>query len=523
MNQSQRLENRYWDLVEAAPDGILEVDAQGCIILCNRVAASLFGYEREEIIGVRVEELVPLRYRDGHVHQRERYHAHAQTRPMGSGLALAGLRRDGSEFPVEISLSPVDYGEGTNVVAVIRDVSERRAIEGRIRTVQETYTAELADKNRELALRNEEIEKANRLKSEFLASMSHELRTPLHTIIGFSELLSEEIEGPLNTKQKRFVSHIRHDSQHLLELINDILDLSKIEAGRLDLRLEEFDTAQAIDEVVSSIRLRAQEKHHQLHASVPSGLMIYADRVRFKEILYNLLSNAVKFTREHGTITLACDTEGETVAISVLDNGIGIAAEDHASIFDKFQQVGSTTKGVREGTGLGLAITKRLVELHGGSIEVESEPAKGALFTVRLPIDVRLSRRQRLHDRERPLVLVVEDEPGASELLVNYLTASRFDTATAGNAGAAVKLALELLPDAITLDLLIPGGKGWKVLSDLRRRPETARIPIIVVSVLEERDKAFQMGATEYLMKPVSREVLISAVERTINAQDSCR
>lgn len=474
-------------------------------------------------VGIPIEQLVPQRFRERHVMERSQYHAHPQTRPMESGLALAGLRRDGSEFPVEISLSPVNYGEGIKVIAVIRDVTERRASEETIKAVQEQYTAELAEKNRELALRNEEIEKANRLKSEFLASMSHELRTPLHTIIGFSELLSEELEGPLTEKQKRFVSHIRQDSQHLLELINDILDLSKIEAGRLDLRHEEFDVGQAIDEVVSSIQLRAGEKQQKLDSSVPSSLLLYADRVRFREIMYNLLSNAVKFTPEHGKISVRCDAEEDTLTISVSDTGIGIASEDHASIFDKFHQVGSTTRGVREGTGLGLAITKRLVELHGGSVEVDSEPQKGATFTVRLPIDIRVSRRQRTHERERPLVLVVEDEPGASELLVNYLVASRFDTSTATNARDAVRLALDLLPDAITLDLLIPGGKGWKVLSDLRRRPETARIPIIVVSVLEERERALQMGATEYLMKPVSREVLVAAVDRNIHATHSHR
>ena len=523
MSQSERIENRYWDLVEAAPDGILEVDAEGKIILSNRVAAAMFGYDRDEMIGTSIEQLVPNRYRQVHVKDRERYHGHLHTRPMGSGLALSGLRRDGSEFPVEISLSPADYGDGIKVIAVIRDVTERRAAEDKIKIVQEQYTTELADKNRELALRNQEIEKANRLKSEFLASMSHELRTPLHTIIGFSELLSEEIEGPLSPKQKRFVSHIRQDSQHLLELINDILDLSKIEAGRLELRLEEFDMGQAIDEVISSIQLRATEKEQKLDVSVLSQFLIYADRVRFKEILYNLLSNAVKFTPEHGVISVQCETERDMLIVSVRDTGIGISAEEHASIFDKFHQVGSTTKGVREGTGLGLAITKRLVELHCGSITVESERDKGALFTVRMPVDIRLGGRQKTLGRERPLVLIVEDEPGASELLMNYLANSQFDTAAAANAGEALKLALDLLPDAITLDLLIPGGKGWKVLSEIRRHPETSRTPVIVVSVLEERERAMQMGAAEYLMKPVSRDVLVAAVERNIHATYSHR
>jgi PAS domain S-box-containing protein len=507
-------DRRYWDLLEAAPDGILEVAADGAIVLSNAVAAKLFGYDRTELIGKAIEDLVPSRYRDVHVKHRAGYWAHPQTRPMGSGLALSGMRKDGTEFPVEISLSPVAYPEGFRVIAIVRDVTERKKAEEKIRAVRELYTSELAVKNQELAARNQEVEKANRLKSEFLASMSHELRTPLHTVIGFSELLLEEIEGPLNAKQKRFLGHIKQDSQHLLELINDILDLSKIEAGRLELRREEFEVTGAVEEVLASIRLPAGEKSQSVDASVAPGILLYADRVRFKEILYNLLSNAVKFTPEYGRIEVTGNAESETLVISVRDTGIGIATEQHAVIFDKFHQVGATTKGVREGTGLGLAITKRLTELHNGSIEVRSQPGKGAMFTVRLPLDSRVSQRYGKAEREQPLVLVVEDEPNASELLVNYLRSSGFDTVTASSAGEAVQRAIESLPDAITLDLLIPGGKGWRVLTELRRRQETASIPIIVVSVLEERERALQLGATGYLIKPVSREVLIAALEK---------
>jgi PAS domain S-box-containing protein len=504
-------DRRYWDLLEAAPDGILEVSADGAIVLSNAVAAKMFGYERAELTGKVVEDLVPSGYRHTHASHRAGYCEHPQTRPMGSGLALSALRKDGTEFPVEISLSPIAYPEGFRVIAVVRDVTERQRAEDRIRAVREQYTAELAVKNDELAARNQEVERANRLKSEFLASMSHELRTPLHTVIGFSELLLEEMEGPLNSKQKRFLGHIKQDSQHLLELINDILDLSKIEAGRLEIRHEEFEVHTAIEEVVDSIRLRATEKSQTLETDIQTGVLLYADRVRFKEILYNLLSNAVKFTPELGKISVDASVETETLVISVRDTGIGIHPEEHTRIFDKFHQVSATTKGVREGTGLGLAITKRLTEIHDGSIEVHSEPGKGSTFTVRLPMDWRIAR-QRTGTGRRPLVLIVEDEPNASELLVNYLDSSGFDTATASHAGEAVEKAITLRPDAITLDLLIPGGKGWKVLKELRSRPETASTPIIVVSVLEEESRALQLGATEYLIKPVSREVLVTAL-----------
>ena len=386
-HEEGQFDRRHRDLLEAAPDGILEVAANGAIVLSNAVAARMFGYERGELVGKIVENLVPSRYRGGHMAHRSRYSDRPQTRPMGSGLALTGLRKDGTEFPVEISLSPVDGPQGLRVIAIVRDVTERQQAEEKIHLVREQYTAELALKNEELAARNQEVEKANHLKSEFLASMSHERRTPLHTIIGFSELLLEEIEGPLNAKQKRFLGHIKQDSQHLLELINDILDLSKIEAGRLELRHEEFEVAAAVEEVLASVRLAANEKSQSLVSNVAPELLLYADRVRFKEILYNLLSNAVKFTPDYGRIDVTSIAEDKMLITSVCDTGVGIAAEDHARIFDKFQQVGATTKGVREGTGLGLAITKRLTELHKGSIELHSEPAKGSTFIVRLPLD----------------------------------------------------------------------------------------------------------------------------------------
>jgi PAS domain S-box-containing protein len=507
-------ERRYWELLEAAPDGILEVAEDGKIVLCNAVAARMFGYKREELAGKVIEDLVPSNYRGVHTGRRAGYWAHPQTRPMGSGLSLSGLRKDGSEFPVEISLSPVAVPEGCRVIAIVRDVTERRRAEEKIGAVREQYTAELAVKNQELAARNQEVEKANSLKSEFLASMSHELRTPLHTVIGFSELLLEELEGPLNAKQKRFLGHIKQDSQHLLDLINDILDLSKIEAGRLELRREEFEVASAVDEVLASVRLPATEKSLTLASHAAPEILLYADRVRYKEILYNLLSNAVKFTPEHGRIDVTCSIENDILITSVRDTGIGIAVEEHSVIFDKFHQVGQTTRGVREGTGLGLAITKRLVEMHDGSIEVESEPGKGATFIVRLPLDWRVSRQHLQKVRQLPLVLVVEDEPNASELLVSYLNSSGFDTLTASSATEAVQKAIESLPDAITLDLLIPGGKGWKVLTELRQKRETLHIPILVVSVLEEKERALQLGATDYLVKPVSREVLITALKR---------
>ncbi|HZT38712.1 MAG TPA: ATP-binding protein [Bryobacteraceae bacterium] len=517
--QQAAAERRFRDLLEAAPDGIIEVDQQGRIALANVVAAALFGYSLDELKQKRVEDLVPPQYRDAHARHRHSYQQQPATRPMGSGLALSGLRKDGSQFPVEISLSPVRGPDGFRVLAIIRDVTERRKEEERIRAMQERYTAELAAKNQELAVRNREIERADRLKSEFLASMSHELRTPLHTIIGFTELLLEQVEGPLTPRQQRFLTHIYNDSRHLLELINDILDLSKIEAGRVELKLEWFDLAALIEEAVASVRPLADNKQLQLSLDLPPALNMRGDRVRVREILSNLLSNAIKFTPEGGRIAVSAASEDPLVRFAVQDTGVGIPPEEHASIFDKFHQVGATTKGVREGTGLGLAITKRLVEMHAGTITVQSEPGRGSRFSVTLPREGPAEIKERkavLGRRQTPLVLVVEDDAGARELLATYLVPHGYEVVTASTADDAIAKALTLRPDAITLDLQLGDEMSWRVFDALKQSPETQYIPVIVVSVFEETQEAARRGVAEYLVKPVSRETLLASLERFV-------
>jgi PAS domain S-box-containing protein len=517
-------ERRFRDLLEAAPDGIIEVDQQGRIVLANVVAAALFGYSLDELKQKRVDDLVPPQYRDAHARHRHNYQQRPAARPMGSGLALSGLRKDGSHFPVEISLSPVRSPDGFRVLAIIRDVTERRKEEERIRAMQERYTAELAAKNQELALRNREIERADRLKSEFLASMSHELRTPLHTIIGFTELLLEQVEGPLTPKQQRFLTHIHNDSRHLLELINDILDLSKIEAGRVELKPEWFDLAALIQEAVASLRPLADNKRLLLGLDLPPALNMRGDRVRVREILSNLLSNAIKFTPEGGRIVVSGASEDGLVRFAVEDTGVGIPPEEHASIFDKFHQVGATTKGVREGTGLGLAITKRLVEMHGGTITVESEPGRGSRFSVTLPREGPAESEQRKaapDRRQPPLVLVVEDDASARELLATYLVPHGYEVVTASTADDAIAKALTLRPDAITLDLQLGGEISWRVFDVLKQSPETQRVPVIVVSVFEETEEAARRGVADYLVKPVSRETLLASLERFVSRSAS--
>jgi len=497
-----RTESRFRELLEAAPDAIIEVDSEGRIRLLNRVTEKLFGYSREELLGMNVDALLPDALRGAHTAHRETYWSDPATRPMGRDLILSARRKDGQDIPVEISLSPVETVDGFRVTAIIRDVSERRTAEEKLRAA-----------NQQLEARNSEIERANQLKSEFLASMSHELRTPLHTIIGFTELLAEELEGPLNEKQKRFVQHVRQDSLHLLELINDILDLSKIEAGRMELEIESLDAREVARSAVGGILNAARAKNINLENRLHDACFVLADRLRLREILTNLLSNAVKFTPAGGSVWIEGveDPGARVVRFTVGDTGIGISPDDQSVIFDKFRQVASTTRGIREGTGLGLAIVKQLVELHGGQVAVESTPGIGSRFSFTIPADPARLRSQ-------PLVLIVEDEIAGRELLASYLNPLGVRTEFAGASSVATALARDLRPDAITLDLLMPGRSGWRVLEELRALPETRAIPVFVISVLDRDRDAMALGATAYLQKPVKKETLVQAMRDHVPA-----
>ncbi len=322
------------------------------------------------------------------------------------------------------------------------------------------------------------------------------------------------------------MGHIRQGSVHLLQLINDILDLSKIEAGQLELRCEDFVVGNALPEVLSTIRPLAMAKNIEVQQKLETDRPVYADRVRFKQVLYNLLSNAVKFTPKDGHIEIRCYDEAGAVALSVTDTGIGIRAADQEMVFEEFRQVEGSAGATQEGTGLGLAITRRLVEQQGGKIWLESEPGKGSRFTFTLPhggATLVASEKEKwpaastvaTENARRPLVLIVDDEVPARELLASYLETD-YRVALADSGAEAVKKAQELLPDAITLDVLMPGGSGFETLMALKAAAATTDIPVIIVSIVDQQKVGFALGATDYLLKPIHQPTLLAAIRKHV-------
>ena len=489
----------------------------------NAAAIRKYGYSRDEFVGMTIKDIRPSEDVPAMLEN---------VREVRDGNETVGVwrhrRKDGSIMDVEITSYALNFAGRPAEVVVAADVTQRKKAEEEKQKVADS----LAASNEELELRNRQVEHATKLKSKFLASMSHELRTPLNAIVGFSDLLSEETAGELNVKQKRFVNHIKQGSAHLLQLINDILDLSKIEAGQLELRCEEFIVNDALPEVLSTIRPLAMAKNIVLQQKLEADLPVYADRVRFKQILYNLLSNAVKFTPRGGRIAIDCvDKEGH-VCVSVTDTGIGIRPEDQQVIFEEFRQVEGGKDAASEGTGLGLAITKRLVEQQGGKISVESEFGKGSRFIFTLPaktleceshpaseaIRAGLPRAATDPGRAKPLVLVVDDEASARELLSSYLE-PEYQIALAESGEEAVRKAQHLRPDAITLDVLMSAGNGFETLAALQKTPETAKIPIIVVSIVDQKGVGFALGAADYLVKPIRKPQLIETIRKHVPVQ----
>jgi signal transduction histidine kinase/DNA-binding response OmpR family regulator/HAMP domain-containing protein len=519
-------EARIRAILDTAAEGIITVDADGLIESFNDAAEAIFHYTEGELRGQSVDRLMPW--------------------PCDGQSAASGTRKDGSTFPMEIAASEVSLDSRKLFTLIVRDVTERKQAEDEIRALNKDLDRRVKERTRKLETANVELdaareraEQANRFKSQFLANMSHELRTPLNAVIGYSEMLHEDCEEGGHEEFLPDLDKINAAGKHLLTLINDILDLSKIAAGRVDLEWTTIDAKQFVDEVVTIVRPLVENKGNVLEVKCAEDLgLIRADVTRLKQCLFNLLSNAGKFT-ENGIVTLDTsreEREGDPYIIfKVIDTGIGLTPEQIDRLFQAFSQADVSTTRKYGGTGLGLTITRNLSRLMGGDVEVESEIERGSTFTLLLPAADRDMAAAAEPDAQtepstgdtaspavrpgRNTVLVVDDDPAVCEMVQRFLTKEGYDVVTVARGEDVVSVARKVKPHAITLDVMMPEMDGWEVISALKADDELADIPVIMLTIVDDKNMGYAMGAADYLTKPLDRDRLLGALSKYCNVQ----
>lgn len=503
-------------IIGSSDDAIISKDLDGIIVSWNAGAEKLYGYSASEVIGRPISVLKPTDMADDFPHiisllQQGKNLTHYET---------TRIKKDGTRIPVSITYSPIRERSGKIIGAssVAHDITERRQME------------EMISKNQELMQQYRRAQEVNRLKSEFLANMSHELRTPLNAIIGFSELIYDELAGPITEEQKDYLGDVLNSSKHLLRLITDVLDLAKIEAGKMTFSPEPVILGDLVDEVCNILRPLTADKQLSLDMKIDAQLgTVTVDPAKLKQVLYNYLSNAIKFTPHDGQIMLRLQAEGQDFfRLEVEDNGVGISSEDLRRLFVEFQQLDGSMIKHYQGTGLGLALTKRIVEAQGGRVGVHSIFGQGSTFFAILPRiaiatpppeedDQSESMLSLANQTERPdasSVLIVEDEPKDRRSLIQAFTNAGYRVEVASTGTQAVAQCRQRRFDVITLDLLLPDLSGWEVLRAIRREGLNCEVPVIIVTLIAEKEIGLGFPIHEILNKPVQTEELLASLER---------
>lgn len=536
---------RYETILRAAGEGVIVTDANGMIEEANKAAGRMFGYPPETLIGLPVSSLVVNPDQMPSTNDSEQDFGHGMSRTLD---AVKGRRRDGSAFWMEMNLKPVPLRDRVVVTCLFRDVSLRKESEERIRRLNDELegrvrerTAELEETNAKLEVAVKQAEAAALAKDTFVANMSHELRQPLHIIIGFAEALKEESADLGAEAVIPDLNKILAAAKHLLELINDILDLAKISAGKMELSITRFPVSQVTGEVQSLLDPMAGKGGNAFVVDVsPDVGEMAADERRVRQILINLLSNAFKFTRD-GSVSLrvrrVAESGKEWVRFSVSDTGKGMTPEQVNSLFQRFYMADSSTTRGAGGTGLGLAITQSFCELMGGQpIRVASQEGVGSEFVVTLPVEVKPTAATPpphppgLPPKEVPAapphgpqpsdgrtVLVIDDDPMVRELMDRFLTKEGFRVVLAASGEDGWRLAREVRPCVATLDVAMPDADGWSILSRLKSDPLTADIPVVMLTIVDDRGRGFALGAADYLTKPIDWQRLGAILRRYLS------
>jgi protein-histidine pros-kinase len=504
ISERTRADQKFRSLLESAPDAMVIVDRAGTIVLVNAQTERVFGYPREELLGQSVELLVPARYNHAHVAHRLGYFTAAHPRPMGMGLELYGRRKDGTEVPVEISLSPLRTEEGLLVASAIRDITDRKAAD-----------AERARLVRERAAHAE----ANRVKDEFLATLSHELRTPLNAMLGWMTLIGT---GSLSEDGvERAHATISRNARALAQLVDDLLDVSRIVSGKLRVQRAALDLAEVAEAALEIVAPAAAAKEIHLQAHFQSRpILVVGDADRLQQVIWNLLSNAVKFTPPHGRVELHVRPADDRVEILVRDTGQGISPAFLPHVFDRFRQADGTSTRPQGGLGLGLAIARSIVELHGGTIAAASSgPGLGAAFRIELPIAALSERRARprapadLAAIRGARILVVDDQEDERVLVSTIFEQVQAEVRAAASVRAAFDLLAGWRPDLIVSDLAMPHEDGYLLMRRISQSVELRDIPVLAVTAHarpEDREAALAAGFRAYVSKPLDRGLLLA-------------